>query len=235
LSVCRTAWVLCLLCLLSVVAVAQEQRATVHLQVKVEHASGADGGDDRNVIVWLQPLDSTADPKARPAQHYSITQKNKEFIPHVLAVPVGTKIEFPNKDPFFHNVFSLYQGKRFDLGLYEAGTTREVLFDRPGVSFIFCNIHPDMSAYVVALQTPYFDTTGKDGRIVIAQVPAGRYRLQVWYERAETADLAKLSRVVEISGRDTDLGTIEVPESAKSQPEHSNKHGKAYDPEQPPY
>jgi plastocyanin len=235
LNLAKPALRISLLLVLCAIASAHAQLATLHAQVKVQHVKGSDGGDDSNVVLWLTPLSGAATPTDAPAKHYTITQKNKEFIPHVLAVPVGTKIEFPNKDPFFHNVFSLYQGKRFDLGLYEAGSSREVLFDRPGVSFIFCNIHPNMSAYVLALDSPYFDTTGKNGRISIAGVPHGRYKLQVWYERAESSDLSKLSRTVDVNGSELNLGEIVVPESSRFQPQHSNKHGKPYDPEQQPY
>ena len=76
------------------------------------------------------------------------------FTPHILVVPVGSVVRFPNADPFFHNVFSLFDGKRFDLGLYEAGSTKEVTFSREGLSYIFCNIHPEMSAVVISLSTP---------------------------------------------------------------------------------
>ena len=83
--------------------------------------------------------------------HAVLRQKNKAFEPHLLVVTIGSNVEFPNDDPWFHNVFSLFNGKRFDLGLYEAGTTRTVHFEREGVSYIFCNIHPEMSAVVVVL------------------------------------------------------------------------------------
>src|SRR5262249_30507304 len=96
-----------------------------------------------NVVVWLTPVAGSA-----AMQHvdafptgFRIVQKHKRFEPHILVVPVGSIVEFPNLDPFFHNVFSLFDGKRFDLGLYEAGTTHSVKFDRVGISYIFCNIH----------------------------------------------------------------------------------------------
>jgi hypothetical protein len=184
--------------------------------------------------MWLTPINGSA-PPLLPKRHYTITQKDKNFVPHVLAVPVGTSVEFPNKDPFFHNVFSLYQGKRFDLGLYEAGNSRQVLFDKPGVSFIFCNIHPNMSAYVLALETPYFGISDKKGSIAITGVPAGQYQLHLWYERAETLQLDKLSRIVSIGNTDLRLGTIEIEESPNFKPTHPNKHGREYDPELVPY
>jgi hypothetical protein len=90
-------------------------------------------------------------PPASPAQTPRLVQKNKSFEPHILVIPAGSMVEFPNHDPFFHNVFSLFEGKRFDLGLYEAGTSRMVRFDRPGISYIFCNIHPEMSAVIITL------------------------------------------------------------------------------------
>src|SRR5256885_8877747 len=109
--------------------------------------------------------------RARLAQH------NKSFEPHVVVVPVGSVVAFPNRDPWFHNVFSLFEGKRFDLGLYEAGTSRAVHFDRPGISYIFCNIHPQMSAVVVTLNTPYWTFSDRNGHVTIANVPVGRYAL----------------------------------------------------------
>src|SRR5215470_18739814 len=136
-------------------------------------------------VVWLTPLNVTgAVPKTDPATGFRLVQKNKSFDPHVLVVPVGTVVEFPNHDPFFHNVFSLFEGKRFDLGLYEAGSTRNVTFDRPGISYIFCNIHAEMSAVVIALQTPYFGVSNAKGELVIPQVAPGHYTLHMWYEAA---------------------------------------------------
>src|SRR5271156_4334056 len=92
-------------------------------------------------VVWLEPLEGTPAPPFVPRDHYTLLQKNRTFIPHLQVIPVGSIVQFPNADPFYHNVFSLFEGKRFDLGLYEAGTTRNVVFDKPGISYIFCNIH----------------------------------------------------------------------------------------------
>jgi len=100
---------------------------------------------------------------------YRLIQKDKMFTPHLLVVPIGSQVEFPNQDPFFHNVFSLFNGKRFDLGLYESGTSRSVRFDREGVSYIFCNIHPEMGAIVLALNTPYYGISGRERLCSVAQ------------------------------------------------------------------
>src|ERR1035438_1745365 len=105
-----------------------------------------------STVVWLTPVEGGGvqlDPPPPAQTHARLVQKNKSFEPHLLVVPAGSMVEFPNRDPFFHNVFSLFEGKRFDLGLYEAGTTRTVRFDRPGISYIFCNIHPEMSAVII--------------------------------------------------------------------------------------
>ena len=115
-------------------------------------------------MVWLSPIGSHTPNRPFPKRTLRLTQHNKSFEPHLLVVPVGAVVQFPNRDPFFHNVFSLFEGKRFDLGLYEAGTTRNVSFDRPGVSYIFCNIHAEMSAVVIALDTPYFGVSSRPRR-----------------------------------------------------------------------
>jgi plastocyanin len=188
--------------------------------------------DFSNVAVWLVPLDhnaATRDPSA-PAKPPRLVQRNKTFEPHLLIVPVGAKVAFPNKDPFFHNIFSLYDGRRFDLGLYEAGTTRTVTFDRPGVSFLFCNIHAEMSAVVVAVNTPYFALSDRSGAISIPAVPDGRYQLNIWYEKSNPEYLKALPRVVSIAATTRDLGTVEILENPEFTPAHKNKYGLDYVP-----
>ena len=118
-------------------------------------------------------------------------------------------VEFPNRDPFFHNVFSLFEGKRFDLGLYEAGTTRSVHFDHAGVSYIFCNIHPEMSAAVIALKTPYYAISNAAGSLSIPDVPPGRYQMQVWYEGSSPEALKRLTREITLNPGRFCLGDFE--------------------------
>ncbi|HEY0703978.1 MAG TPA: hypothetical protein VGD60_14515 [Candidatus Acidoferrales bacterium] len=157
-------------------------------------------------------------------------QRNKTFEPHLLVVPVGTLVVFPNEDPFFHNIFSLYDGRRFDLGLYESGTSRSVRFDRTGVSFLFCNIHAEMSAVVVALDTNYFAASDHSGRVVIPDVPAGSYLLSVWYELATPEQLKALTRVISVSNSNLALGAIRINEVSDVKPTHKNKYGLDYVP-----
>jgi plastocyanin len=183
------------------------------------------------VVVWLNPLDEhalRAVSAASPGQPPRLVQKEKKFVPHLLVVPAGAAVEFPNHDPFFHNVFSLFEGKRFDLGLYEAGTTRMVHFDRVGVSYIFCNIHPEMNAVVVALKTPYYGISNTAGKISIPHVPAGRYTMQVWAEAAGLATLKTLTRTITVSDQDQWLGVIRVVADGPPAP-HKNKYGRDYD------
>ena len=123
-----------------------------------------------------------------------LDQRNLNFAPQVLAVRVGTTVEFPNNDRVFHNVFSFRDGKRFDLGMYPVGARKQVQFDRPGVSRLFCNIHPGMAAYVVAVDTPYFSVSDHDGNFVVT-LPAGTYIYHAWRPGA-----AELSGSMTVSG-----------------------------------
>ncbi len=182
-------------------------------------------------VIWLNPLRADA---ARPlaTENYSLLQKNKMFTPHLLVVPVGSSVVFPNADPFFHNVFSLFDGRRFDLGLYEAGSTRSVVFSREGISYIFCNIHSDMSAVVIALSTPYFGLSDPHGAFRIKNVPEGDYDLHIWIEGERQTVLDRLTRRVHISGVITDMGDFY---SSRQMPQpHLNKFGRPYEPDAHP-
>jgi plastocyanin len=198
--------------------------------VVLETASGAP--PLTSTVLWLAPLEAAASVPLAP-MHSVLAQKNKEFDPHLLVVTRGSSIEFPNRDPWFHNVFSLFNGKRFDLGLYEAGSSRTVHFDREGISFIFCNIHSEMSAVIVVVGTPYFTTTNKQGGFSIAGVPPGRYMLHIWNENAQPATLQALSREVQVgdNAKAIDLIRLQVTRSATMP--HKNKYGKDYEPPSP--
>ena len=235
-SVCGVA----IACLCSCVLLSQTMPAPFTVQVEIVAPQGGKkpapakgGGDASNVVVWLVPAGSVvgAAPAALPARPMpQIAQTNKSFDPHVVVVQAGTAVQFPNRDPFLHNVFSLFDGKRFDLGFYEAGSSKTVHFDRAGPSFLFCNIHPEMSAAVIAVDTPYFGISNRAGRISIANVPDGRYQLNVWYERSLPEDLKSAGRVVTISGAERSLEPIRVGENPNFSPEHKNKYGQDYIP-----
>jgi len=185
--------------------------------------------DMSGVVISLTPLShDRLVSLGQPPVQAVLTQKNKKFSPHLLVVSPGSVVQFPNRDPFFHNVFSLFEGKRFDLGLYESGASRSVRFDRPGVSYIFCNIHPQMNAIVISLDTPYYSLADNSGSIKIASVPPGEYLLQVWAEGLNSDEMSKLSRRVTVAEKQVQLGTIEVP-SNESLAQHKNKYGREYD------
>jgi plastocyanin len=229
------------LCLCAGPTWVRAQQTLVTMQVEIvrrakegNHPAGAAAKtptDAANVVVWLTPLDdagSVAGTPARPTPQ--LVQRNKTFEPHVLVVQVGSEVQFPNKDPYLHNVFSLFDGKRFDLGFYEAGSSRSVHFDKAGISFLFCNIHPDMSAVVIAVETPYFALSDHSGRVTIPNVPNGRYRLRVWYERSLAQDLDALSRMITISDSARSLAPIQVIENPDFTLAHKNKYGQDYVP-----
>ena len=195
--------------------------------------SGSIATDTSNVAIWLVPLDpaGVAVPvSSRLPNAPQLLQRNKTFEPHVLIVPLGTMVEFPNQDPFFHNIFSLYDGRRFDLGLYESGTKRSVKFDRPGVSFLFCNIHAEMSAVVLSVDTPYFALSDRSGNVTIRNVPDGRYQMHVWYERSAPEQLQEFTRVVIISDSSRNLGLLHLVEMPNFTLAHKNKYGLDYVP-----
>ena len=144
-------------------------------------------------------------------------------------VPAGSSVEFPNHDPFFHNVFSLFEGKKFNLGLYEAGTSQTVRFDRPGISYIFCNIHPEMSAVVITIATPLYAVSNGDGQLSLAGVPYGRYMLHVWSEGMGPENAQPLTREITIGENVSSLGVIRVPAANGQSMVHKNKYGREYD------
>jgi plastocyanin len=182
-------------------------------------------------VIWLSPLHPSAS-QAITSGSFTLLQKNKMFTPHLLIVPVGSSVVFPNADPFFHNVFSLFDGRRFDLGLYEAGSTRSVVFSREGVSYIFCNIHSEMSAVVIALMTPYFGVADQQGVFHLKNVPYGDYDLHVWIEGQKQSFLDQLTRRIHVAEEATDLGEIRAGHPEQQQ--HLNKFGRPYEPDSHP-
>jgi hypothetical protein len=178
-------------------------------------------------VIWLKPINGTPELPFPPKRSYRLVQKNRMFKPHLLVIPVGSTVDFPNADPFFHNVFSLFDGKRFDLGLYEAGSNKQVVFSREGVSYIFCNIHPEMSAVVLAVTTPLYAAADQNESAVLHGVPHGEYQLAVWVEGVPQSTLNTLTRNIRVSVPDVDVGTIVIPiASVKG---HANKFGDSYD------
>ena len=201
---------------------------------RVAYYGAANPPSSISAVVWLVPAGQPASDSPAPKPLDAVLrQKNKAFEPHLLVVSKGSTVQFPNLDPWFHNVFSMFNGKKFDLGLYEAGTTRTVHFDREGVSYIFCNIHPEMSAVVVVVSSPYYAVAAKNGEFSIAGVPPGRYTLHMWSENSLPETLEALSREVELNGTMHSVGTLRVRQAETVNTQHKNKYGQDYEPPSP--
>jgi plastocyanin len=185
--------------------------------------------DFSGVVVWLEPVNGSLDPAPAGAPARMV-QKDKTFTPHVLPIRVGTSVEFPNFDPIFHNAFSNYNGKSFDVGLYPPGSSRRVPFDRAGIVRVFCNIHATMSAVILVLNTPYFETTPKNGVFQLHDVPAGEYSLRFFHERATQATLDSLTRRIAVPDGSVTLPVVGISESGYIVIPHHNKYGHDYAP-----
>ena len=194
----------------------------MHGSVRVLHGSASEP-DNADVVVWLTPMQSNA--FAGPGPTVRLLQKNKKFIPHVVAVTKGTQIEFPNQDPFFHSVFSIHQGETVDLGDYESGAARRVRFSEPGVSYIFCKIHPEMSAVVVVVPTRLFAMTDTAGNFHITHVRPGRYKLEIWHELASKEELKAQARELNVVAGDNEVSGIVLhsSDSPEEQPAKGNE------------
>ena len=177
------------------------------------------------VVVWLEPLQGKA---ALTPGRVVLDQRNKKFSPHVLAMPVGTTVDFPNHDPIFHNAFSNFAGQPFDTGLYAPGTSQKVVFRREGFVRVFCNIHANMSAVIVVVPTPYYAVSLANGGWQMANVPPGEYRLRLFHERATQETLERLEMKVVVSDGQLTVPRVKVSESGYLEVPHKTKHGREY-------
>ena len=206
----------------SVVAATAAAQGAVSGRVSILERPDETTTDLGSTIIYLVSADSAS--LAPKASRTSIAMNGRAFVPRLRVVAPGSRLDFPNQDPFSHNIFSTTVGAQFDLGLYPAGKSKEVQFKRAGAYPVYCNIHPRMTAFVVVAPTLWVAQAGNDGRWSIAQVPAGRYTLHVWHERAkETATEV----VIGASG----LLNVATPLDARGFrfTQHKNKFGKEYD------
>jgi plastocyanin len=209
----------CLLAVAAVTLAVPAAAGTITGKVDLVDRPGRRTSDLSNIVVFLDGVKV----KAKPATA-SMVMKGKAFIPHVVAVPVGGTVEFPNQDPIFHNAFSVSGANRFDLALYKRPKSGSRTFEHPGVVKVYCNIHPQMSAVVVVVDNPYFAKVQPDGTFTVENVPAGRHRLKAWHERAGEA-------TVEVTVPDRGsaaAGLLRLDARAWKRQQHKNKFGKDY-------
>jgi plastocyanin len=184
--------------------------------------------DYTGVVIWLEPVDRSAAPA--PAKHVLMVQKDKRFNPHVVAIGVGSTVDFPNYDPIFHSAFSNFSGQPFDVGLYPPGTNRSVVFGHPGIVRVFCNIHPTMSAIIAVLPSPWFVVSPASGKFAINDVAPDEYQLHIFYERAVAENLQALERRITVPAGGLTLPLISISETGFIPAPHLNKYGKEYPP-----
>ena len=223
-------WRTCSEALLALCVLAPLPAATVSGKVRLvdSRERAVTKGDYSGVVVWLEPAGGPAAPQARRAE---MRQKDKRFVPHVLAVTVGSTVDFPNYDPIFHNAFSNFSGQPFDVGLYPPGTSKggDVPPGRHRAG-VLQHPPPTMSAVIAVLRTPYFAVSQHSGAFEIAGVPPGEYTLRLFHERAAAARLAALERTVAVEGGPLPLGTLVISETGYLSAPHKNKYGQDYPP-----
>ena len=172
----------------------------------IERAQLAPVSEIRNVVVYLKD----APPRSQAPVHAEIRQIHETFVPRVVAVPVGSTVDFPNDDDIYHNVFSLSTAKNFNLGRYPRGKSRKVTFDKPGLVRVFCDIHSHMSATVVVFNHPWFAIPDEQGNFELPEMPPGDHQITAWHER-----LGETTRIVRVAAGRTAIQDFTLPVPAK--------------------
>lgn len=199
-------------------AAAPALAGTVAGTVDLVDKNGRRPGDLSDVVVYVEGVKV----KPKPATA-SMAMKGKAFVPRLAVVPVGGTVQFPNQDPIFHNVFSVSGQNRFDLDLYKKPKSGSWTFQQPGVARVYCNIHPQMSAVVVVRDNPFFTRARPDGTFSIEGVPAGRYAVKAWHERARESAVE-----VAVPAQGEVRATLSLDASGFKRVPHKNKFGKDY-------
>jgi plastocyanin len=202
--------------------VVAQSHPAVSGQVTILERPGEITEDLGNVVVYLEPSAAPARARALTPTNTVIALQSRQFSPRVRVVLAGSKVEFPNQDPFSHNVFSKTNGG-FDTNVYGRGKTRDNVFRDAGIYPLYCNVHPRMTAFVITLNTPHYTQAGADGRFTLENVPAGQYRMHVWHDR--TTEVVK-----DVAVGAAGLGNMRVDLDARGYKyvQHKNKVGKDY-------
>jgi plastocyanin len=174
-------------------------------------------------LVWLEPAGTRVARKAAPVT-VQMTTRGKMLLPHVLAIPVGSTVNFPNEDPISHNLFSLSSPNQFDLGLYRAGAGKSHTFTAPGVVNVYCNVHPNMSSVIHVLSSPYYTFADATGNFNFADVPAGHYDVVAWNEMGGAARTA-----IDVTSAAGQPLALMLDARGYKSVQHQNKYGKTYD------
>jgi plastocyanin len=197
---------------------ASASAGTVKGRVQVVDKGGRKVRDVSDVVVYVEGVKT----RPRPGRA-TVTMKGKTFLPRVVAVAVGGTVDFPNQDPIFHNVFSVSGENRFDLDLYKRPKSGSWTFQHPGIVRVYCNIHPQMSAVVLVRDNPHFTKASADGSFVIEDVPAGKYALRAWQERAGEGSVD-----ITVTASDETSAELTLDASKWRHVRHKNKFGKDY-------
>jgi plastocyanin len=174
-------------------------------------------------LVWLEPASGGRNLRKAAPVTVTMATRGKMLIPHVLAIPVGSTVNFPNEDPISHNLFSLSSPNQFDLGLYRAGAGKSHTFTAPGIVNVYCNVHPNMSSVIHVLSSPYYTFADANGNFSFNDVPAGRYEVVAWNE------MGGASRAAVDVGAATPPITVVLDARSYKTIQHSNKYGRSYD------
>ncbi|MEP6764974.1 MAG: hypothetical protein ABJB66_11710 [Gemmatimonadaceae bacterium] len=195
---------------------------TVAGKVTLADPPGKNKKDIASAIVWLVPQGLTVRGADTIPHHASIAMRGREFLPHIRLVTVGGSVDFPNQDPFSHNVFSNSDLGQFDLGLYRRRETKVATFPTSGVYAVYCNIHARMASFVVAVPTRLVAAVDKNGDFVLRDVPPGTYEIHGWHERGDESR-AKIA----VSGNQTGVVVALDTRGIVTAP-HLNKFGQPY-------
>ena len=191
------------------------------IQVEVVLLSGKKRLTGEDSVAWMPQYKA----RVQSGSHLKIAQNKKQFEPRLAIVPVGSTVDFPNFDKVFHNVFSLSTPKTFDLGLYRRGKSKSIRFDQPGLVQIYCNIHPQMSAYLMIVDSRRHGVANDRGLISLRSIPPGRRSVEGWNVRG-----GLWNREVTVRPGRTEALTVEIDISNWREAQHLNKHGKEYPP-----
>ena len=192
-------------------------------EVRLTRRGRAVRADLTTALVFFEPSEDPTSGVVKeesPPPVLEMLTRDKDFVPSVLAVPVGTTVHFPNADPILHNVFSVSGENSFDLGLYSKGPGKSATFKEPGLVRVFCNVHQDMVAHIRVVDTTYIVSPDSKGRFRLT-VPSAEGTLTIWHQRTDES-------TVELKSGDENLGVVELNASRPRVPKHLNKSGKKY-------